>query len=361
MANENFRTLIAKNKRNTVFLFLGFGVVFVGLGLSIGIVWGGYTSPDVTTDTIYYESAPAPQEGAPSPQPTQTNEFQEVEEEVSAWQGLNWPFAWSVAGFAAVIAFIFCLASYYGGSTALLGMHGAKEIQPSDDPQLYNVVEEMCLSGGLPIPKIYLIEDGAMNAFATGRDPKHAAVAITRGLREKLSRDELQGVMAHELSHVRHYDILYATLMAVLVGAVILLSNVFLRSLWFGGGRRRSNDNSGGGAIQVILLIVAILLAILAPILAVIIQMAMSRQREYLADAGAVELSRNPSGLAGALAKLSGDPTPLKNANNATAPMYIVQPVMAARGEGRSKRKSGLMDTHPPIDTRIERLQAMGA
>jgi heat shock protein HtpX len=260
-----------------------------------------------------------------------------------------------------VIAFIFCLASYYGGSTALLGMHGAKEIQPSDDPQLYNVVEEMCLSGGLPIPKIYLIEDGAMNAFATGRDPKHAAVAITRGLREKLSRDELQGVMAHELSHVRHYDILYATLMAVLVGAVILLSNVFLRSLWFGGGRRRSNDNSGGGAIQVILLIVAILLAILAPILAVIIQMAMSRQREYLADAGAVELSRNPSGLAGALAKLSGDPTPLKNANNATAPMYIVQPVMAARGEGRSKRKSGLMDTHPPIDTRIERLQAMGA
>ena len=361
MANENFRTLIAKNKRNTVFLFLGFGVVFVGLGLSIGIVWGGYTSPDATTDAAGYETTSAPRQTSPSQQPTQTNELQEVEAEVSAWRGLNWPFAWSVAGFAAVIAFLFCIASYYGGSTALLGMHGAKEIQPSDDLQLYNVVEEMCLSGGLPIPKIYLIEDGAMNAFATGRDPKHAAVAITRGLREKLSRDELQGVMAHELSHVRHYDILYATLMAVLVGAVILLSNVFLRSLWFGGGRRRSNDNSGGGALQLILLIVAILLAILAPILAVIIQMAMSRQREYLADAGAVELSRNPSGLAGALAKLSGDPTPLKNANNATAPMYIVQPVMAARGEGRTKRKSGLMDTHPPIDTRIERLQAMGA
>jgi Zn-dependent protease with chaperone function len=166
MANENFRTLITKNKRNTVYLFLGFGVVFVALGLSIGLVWGGYRSPDATNSTIA-QPAPASRQADTSQAPTQTNELQQVEEEVNAWKGFDWPFAWGVAVFAAVLALIFCIASYYGGSTALLGMHGAKEIQPSDDPQLYNVVEEMCLSGGVPIPKIYLIEDGAMNAFAT--------------------------------------------------------------------------------------------------------------------------------------------------------------------------------------------------
>ena len=196
-----------------------------------------------------------------------------------------------------------------------------------------------------------------MNAFATGRNPKHASVAITTGLREKLNRDELQGVMAHELSHVRHYDILYAMLMAVMVGVVVMLCDVFLRSLWFGAGTRRRRDRrEGGGAAQAILLVVAIVLAILAPILARIIQLALSRQREYLADAGGVELTRNPSGLANALLKLSGDKEVLEVANRATAPLYIVHPIK--KFEARAK---SMFSTHPPIQERVQRLRALGA
>jgi heat shock protein HtpX len=183
-------------------------------------------------------------------------------------------------------------------------------------------------------------------------------VAITTGLRSRLNRDELQGVMAHELSHVRHYDILYATLMAVMVGVLVMLCDVFLRSLWFGAGRRRrsSRDSQGGGAVQIILLVVALILAIIAPILARIIHMALSRQREYLADSGAVELTRNPRGLASALAKLTNDTEVLEVANRATAPLYIVHPIK--RFEARAKN---IFSTHPPIDERIKRLMALGA
>ena len=310
MARETFHTLISKNKRNSFLLILGFTVFFVAVGLLIGQVWGGG----------------------------------------------DWTFSWVVAGIAAFVAGLLTLLSFFGGSSAILAMSRAKQIRKADDPQLFNVVEELSLAAGLPMPKVYLINDTAMNAFATGRDPGHAVVAITIGLRNKLKRDELQGVIAHELSHIRHYDILYAMLMAVMVGTLVMLCDVFLRSLWFGAGSRRrsSRRSKNSGAGQLILVVIVIVLAILAPILARVIQMAMSRQREYLADAGSVELTRNPSGLAGALAKLSGDQEVLEVANRATAPMYIVQPIK--KFEERSR---GLFDTHPPVGERIKRLQSL--
>jgi len=306
---ETFHTLISRNKRNSWLLIVLFSLFFIGLGLLIGGVWG---------------------------------------------QG-DMHFAVMVAGIAAVVAFFLTLGSYYGGSAAVLGISRAHPIQKADDPQLFNVVEEIAIAAGLPMPKIYVIDDSAPNAFATGRNPRKAVVAITTGLRQKLTRDELQGVMAHEMGHVRNYDILFAMLMAVMVGTVVMLSQVFLRSLWFGGGRRRRrSDGQGAGAAQLVMLIVAIVLAILAPILAKIIQLAMSRQREYLADATAVEFTRNPEGLAHALAKISNDPEVLEVATKATAHMYIVQPFKA-----HEKRASSLLSTHPPIKDRIERLLSL--
>ena len=209
------------------------------------------------------------------------------------------------------------------------------------------------------MPKIYLIDDTAMNAFATGRNPRHAAVAITTGLRSRLSRDELQGVMGHELSHVRHNDILFATLMAVMVGVLVMLCDIFLRSVFRGGvggrgGGRRKSGKGGGGAVYVIIIIAALLLAIVAPILAKIIQMSLSRQREYLADAGSVELTRNPEGMAGALMKLADDEEVLEVANRATAPLYIVHPIK--KFEARAK---SIFSTHPPIKDRVARLKSL--
>ena len=309
MALETFHTLIARNKRNSFVLIFLFVLIFVGMGLLIGAVWGG-------GDMVV---------------------------------------AWTVAIVAAVIAFILTLASYYGGSATLLGLSKARQITKADDPQLFNVVEELCLAAGLPLPKIYLIDDTAMNAFATGRNPRRASVAITTGLRQKLTRDQLQGVMAHELSHVRHYDILYAMLVAVMVGVVVMLCDIFLRSLWYGGGRgRRRSRDQGGGAAQAILLVVALILAIIAPILARIIHMAISRQREYLADAGAVALTRNPEGLAGALARLADDQEVLEVANRATAPLYIVHPIKKFEA-----RATSIFSTHPPVKDRIARLMSL--
>jgi heat shock protein HtpX len=313
MPVETFHTLIAKNKRNSFLLIALFMLFFVVFGMVIGMAWGGVG---------------------------------------------NWTFSIAVAAVAGAIAFVLCMGSYFGGSSVLLAMNGAKEVPKDLDPQLHNVVEELCLASGMPKPKIYLINDTALNAFATGRNPKTSAVAITVGLRQQLNRDELQGVMAHELSHVRHYDILYATMMAVLVGTVVLISDVFLRSLWFGAGRRRrsSRDRDGGGGAQAILIIIAIVFAILAPILAKIIQLALSRQREYLADAGAVELTRNPEGIASALEKLSGDREVLEVANRATAPLYIVQPILKASSRDE---KGSLFSTHPPIVQRVERIRSL--
>ena len=308
MAAQTFRTLIARNKRNSLLLIAVFMVFFAVVGLLIGNVWGG-----------------------------------------------DWRFGVVVAVVAASVAFLLAVLSYYGGSSAILGISRARRIARSDDPQLYNVVEELCIAGGLPLPKIYVIDDTALNAFATGRDPKHASIAITAGLRQKLSRDELQGVIAHELSHVRHFDIRYAMLMAVMVGVLVMLCDVFMRSMIWGGGRsrrRRSNSRGGGG----LLVLVALVLSIVAPILARIIQMALSRQREYLADVGSVELTRNPGGLASALAKLESDNEVLEVANRATAPLYIVYPIK--KFEARAK---SVFSTHPPIQDRIARLRELGA
>jgi len=307
MATETFHTLIARNRRNSFILIGGFMLFFVALGLLIGMVWGGG------------EAA----------------------------------FGIAVAAIAGIVAFFLTLASYFGGSSVLLGMSQAKEIVHSDDPQLFNVVEEICLAGGMPVPRIFLINDTAMNAFATGRNPQNASVAITVGLRSKLTRDELQAVMAHELSHIRNYDILYAMLMAVMVGVLVMLCDIFLRSVFWGrAGRRRSSRSSEkSNPLQLVLFVVAVILAVIAPILARIIQMSLSRQREYLADAGSVELTRNPDGLIGALNKLGGDSEVLEVANRATAGLYFVHPIKKFE-----KRASSIFCTHPPLEDRIARL-----
>ncbi len=253
------------------------------------------------------------------------------------------------------VALGIALLSYYGGASAVLAMSGAKEIKRDDDPQLWNVVEELSIAGGLPMPRIYFIEDTALNAFATGRDPQHASVAITRGLRERLTRPELQGVLAHEISHVRNYDIRFSMLLAVMVGFLVLMADVFRRWLWWGGGRRRSSKRDGGaGALGAIVAIAAILLSIIAPLLARLIQLAASREREYLADASAVELTRYPDGLASALEKLGGDKEVLEVANRATQHLYIVNPFRPFE-----KRAKGLFSTHPPLQERIDRIRAL--
>lgn len=251
--------------------------------------------------------------------------------------------------------------SWFGGSSAILAMSGAREIKKSDDPQLFNVVEEVAIAAGLPMPRVFIIEDSAMNAFATGRDPAHAAVAITRGLRERLNRDELQGVMAHEMAHIRHLDIRFAMLMATMVGLIVFAADAFFRIIWYSrhpSRARRGRGGDGGGAAVIILLIIAVVLAILAPIFARIIQMAYSRQREYLADAGAVELTRNPLGLASALQKLADDTEPLVDtANRGTAHMYIVNPLRKMRDSHQAINSVFL--SHPPIKERIARLLAL--
>jgi heat shock protein HtpX len=254
---------------------------------------------------------------------------------------------------AFVVGIVSGLATYYGGDRLVLATSRAREITHDDAPVLFNVVEEMAIAAGIPMQKVYIIDDSAPNAFATGRDPEHASVAVTSGLLEKLDRDELQGVIAHEMSHVGNFDIRYAMLVGVLVGTTVLISDFFLRGLWFGGGRG-GGRGGGGGYAQLIMLVVAILLAILAPIFARLLQLSISRQREYLADASAVRLTRNPKGLADALQKISGDREVLEAANRATAHLYIVNPVKSFE-----KRAKGLFSTHPPIGERIEILRSM--
>jgi heat shock protein HtpX len=255
---------------------------------------------------------------------------------------------------ALVVAVGLAMSSYYSGAAMILRMSGARLIEHAEDPELYNVVEEMAIAAGVPPPPVYLIEDTALNAFATGRDPEHAAVAITRGLRETLTRDELQAVMAHEMSHVRHFDIRLAMLLATLVGLVVLLTDFFTRSVFWGGVGRRRGRGDGDNALGAVIMVVAIVLAIVAPIFAKMIQLAASRQREYLADAGAVELTRNPDAMISALRRLGGDKEVLEVANRATAHLYVVQPIK--KWEARSK---GMFATHPSIEDRIERLEQL--
>lgn len=261
---------------------------------------------------------------------------------------------------AVIIAVTQALVSYYYSDSITLAVSGAKEV-PRKEPylDLHRVVENLAITGGLPKPKIYIIDDSAPNAFATGRDPKHASIAVTSGLLEKLNKTELEGVIAHELSHVGNYDIRLMTVVVVLVGVVALLSDFFLRWTWF-GGRRRSDGDSG--QLGLILFIIAIAMAILAPLAATLIQLAISRKREFLADASGALLTRYPEGLASALEKISKDRGPLGVANKATAHLYIVNPFKEnAEGDGHGSRGwfAGLFDTHPPVEERIKRLKAM--
>jgi heat shock protein HtpX len=283
---------------------------------------------------------------------------------------LGWVFAQvydnsAILYFAVIFSTFSALFSYYFADSITLAVSKAQPVDRNTNQQLYNVVENLCITAGIPTPKIYIINDPSPNAFATGRDPQHAVICFTSGILQKLNKTELEGVTAHELSHIGNYDIRLMTLVVVLVGMIALLSNWFLRFSFFGGRRSNSRDN---GNIGMILFLVGILLAILSPVIATIIKLAVSRQREYLADASGALLTRYPEGLASALDKISRDDEPLAEANNATAHLYIVNPFhqdngqMAARATGNHGSRgwlAGLFNTHPPIADRIKRLREM--
>ncbi|MDH7599153.1 MAG: M48 family metallopeptidase [Sedimentisphaerales bacterium] len=302
--------LIRVNKRNSIILFVVMAVVLVGLGMTIGAAID--------------------------------------------------PRAWLLGGLVAAGLWLFlAVLSLSSGDQILLAASRARPVTKEVHPQLFNVVEEMTIAAGLPkMPSVYIIEDLAPNAFATGRGPHTASIAVTAGLLAKLDRDELQGVIAHEISHILHRDILYVTLAGVMLGAVLIVSEVFLRGLIYGDRTGRSRRYSGPtrrapAQAQMILLLIAVVVAVLAPILAQLLYFALSRQREYLADAGAARLTRYPEGLARALEKIASDTSgPLAVANKATAPMYIVNPF--------KKGLDAWTSTHPPISERIRILRSLG-
>jgi heat shock protein HtpX len=304
---ETFYNQIAANRRNSVLLALVVIVLFGALGFSIGYAISGSLSGAI-----------------------------------------------AVMIGALVLGGLLSIGSYYGGDSLVLSVSGAKEVDETAAPQLLNVVREMSIAANIPMPKVYVIDDTAPNAFATGRDPKHASVAITSGLLEKLDREELQGVMGHELSHVRNFDIRFALLVGVLVGSIALLADFFLRFTFWGGGRRSRDDRGGGNGLQVVFFVVAIVLSILAPIAARLVQLAVNRQREYLADASSVQLTRNPYGIERALAKISSDQEVLEVANRATQHMYFTNPIKKFE-----ERASGLFSTHPATLDRINRLREL--
>jgi len=256
---------------------------------------------------------------------------------------------------AVIISIIMALSSYYQGDKLALATAGAKgPIVKQDNPYLYRLVENLSIATGLPEPKIYLIQDQAINAFATGRDPKHSSIAVTTGAVEKLTNEELEGVLAHELSHIKNYDIRLMMVVIVLIGIIALLSDWFIRILFWGGGRSGDNDNKNSGQLQAILLIVGVVLLILSPIIGQLIQMAISRKREFLADASSALITRYPEGLAKALEKIAQENMPVKKANNATAHLYIASPF------GRKKHSMAkFFSTHPPIEERITELRKM--
>ena len=301
--------LIRVNKRNSVLLLGAMGSVLLVLGFVLGFVFGH-----------------SPQAG---------------------WIGM---------AVATVIWGVMTTVSLSGGDKILLASSKAVPVTPEVHPMLFNVVEEMTIAANLPkMPKVYIINDPAPNAFATGRSPENASVAVTAGLLAKLNRDELQGVIAHEMSHILHRDILFVTLAGVMLGSIVLISQVFLRGMFYsslGSRRRYSSNSSNQGGAQLIMIVVAILFAILAPIMAQLLYFALSRKREYLADAGGVRLTRYPEGLAGALEKIAGTNINMEAANKVTAPMYIANPF-------RGKKAMNLYSTHPPIEERVRILRNM--
>jgi heat shock protein HtpX len=300
--------LIAANRRKSIFIFIGMGLLLI----LIGFVFGSFYSPD------------------------------------------NGGFVGVF--FALMLWGVLAMVSYLAGSKILLAVSGAKEVTQDVHPQLFNVVEEMRIAANLQYnPKIYIISDAAPNAFATGIKPENSAIAVTAGLLGSLNRDELQGVVAHEMSHIINRDVMLMTFAGMMLGAITLMSEVFTRSLWFGGGSRyKSKSSDKGGQAQIIILVVAIALAILGPIMAQFMYFAISRKREYLADASAVRLTRYPDGLASALEKISGTNLDLKTANKVTAPMYIINPL-----KKKGMQISNLSSTHPPISERINILRSM--
>ena len=308
MARASFYDQIAANRRNS-FLMAAFVVVLLGLlGFTIGVAVSGEAAGGI-----------------------------------------------AATAFALILGGVAGIGTYFAGDSLVLSVSGAREVDEAAAPQLLNVVRELSIAANVPMPRVYLIEDTAPNAFATGRDPKHASLAISSGLLEKLDREELQGVIAHELSHVRNLDIRFSLIVGVMVGAIAILADFFLRfTFWGGAARGRNRDSGGGGGAQAIVFFIAIALAILAPLISRFIQLAVNRQREYLADASAVELSRNPYGLERALAKISGDPEVLEVANRGTQHMYFTNPIKKFE-----ERSSGLMSTHPPIIDRINRLRQL--
>ena len=259
----------------------------------------------------------------------------------------------SFAGMALITSGVMSFASYYYSDKIILGMSKAKQIKKNDNPELFRIVENLCIGAGIPMPKVYIIDDSAPNAFATGRDPKHAVVCATTGILQKLNKIELEGVIAHELSHIRNFDIRFMAIVVILVGLVALLADFFMRSLWYGESRR---NERGRGDAQGIFLLIGIVLAILSPIIATLIQLAVSRKREFLADASGALLTRYPEGLATALEKISKDKEPLEVANNATAHLYIANPF---KGKISGSWFANLFNTHPPIEERIKILRLM--
>ncbi len=253
---------------------------------------------------------------------------------------------------ALIISIISSVGSYYFSDQVVLSTTGAVPIKKSDNPQLYRIVENLAIGNGMPIPKIYIINDLASNAFATGRDPDHASIAVTSGILDKLNKNELEGVIAHELSHIKNFDIRLMAISAVLVGFIAIIADLFMRGLIWGNIRNESEDRRGQG----IFIILGLVFAIIAPLVASLIQLAVSRKREFLADASGTLLTRYPEGLARALEKISSDPRPLHGATSATAHLFIINPF---KGKGFQGWFAGLFSTHPPIEERIKILRSM--
>lgn len=264
------------------------------------------------------------------------------------------PGGFGYAGMALIISGVTSFISYYYSDKIVLGISGARKASPYEDKIFTQVADNLCIGAGIPKPKLYVIEDTAPNAFATGRNPDNAVVCVTTGLLDKLNRTELEGVVAHELTHIKNYDIRLMSLVSVMVGMVALLGDWFLRSMWW-GGRDRDRDSGSFGAV---IMLLGIVFAILSPIIATLIQLAISRRREFMADAGAVEITRQPEGLINALQKIASDHEPLEAANKATAHMYIVSP-FKGKAQTAVSTFAGLFNTHPPMPERIKALREM--
>jgi len=273
---------------------------------------------------------------------------------------LTWFFeyvtGWGKGGLAlaVIVSMAMAAAGYYSSDKIVLAISKARPVTKEVYPYLYNVVEGLAIAAGVSTPRCYVIDDTSPNAFATGRNPQNAVICVTKGLLEKMNRVELEGVVAHEMSHIKNYDVRLQTVVVVMAGVVALLSDWMLRSFFWGGGRRRSRERGGGSGAGAILVAVGLLLALLSPLIATIIQLAVSRKREFLADASGAMLTRYPPGLASALRKLAADTEPLKEANKATAHLYIVNPLKNVKGA-----VNRLFSTHPPIEERIAALERM--